>query len=87
MRLLLATLVARDQHLLACPYEAGTLLPQRHHAADRPDGDRLLSRHRHLHGRLPRVADEIGAEVVVPLAPARRPAGRWTATPTRRSAA
>ena len=46
-------LVARDQHLLARADEAGTLLPRRHDAAERPGGDRLLSRDRHVHGRLP----------------------------------
>ena len=45
-------LVARDQHLLASPHEAGALLPRRHDAAERPDGDRLLPWHRHVHGRL-----------------------------------
>ena len=46
-------LVARDQYLLSGADQAGALLPRRHDAAERPGGDRLLSRDRHLHGRLP----------------------------------
>ena len=46
--------IARDEHLLARAHQSRALLSQRHHPALRPGRDRLLPRHRHLHGRLPR---------------------------------